>query len=493
MSWLKNDLWKVGIALLGLLCLMVIPMAVASAKKPSVFVSSLAIVQATPTEDATVAALSKEQLTQQVAGQQHTLDNWLWSNIATILTSLISTLALAATGVFAVIRYFNDRKDMREKQVAEAKRRLGDRQAERNRRGEEQQRWLKDREDEREKRAEERFQMVVEGLSSEREDAKVGAAITLRTFLRSDYKQFYIQAFDLAVAHLRLPRSTSQLAGEEIAEEDRAEIYDPLNIPLPLTTLSQALITVFKEAFPLARMQNKGDIRALDASYVQLDRAILNYADLEQAWMVRASLREAQLFQARLGGTNLARAYLYKADLREATLQKTNLRRAFLQEADLRGANLEEAQLPKADLLGANLEGAKLQKANLEGAKLQKADLSKATLTSANLKGANLQWVKLNDTDLSGADLTGAHFWRANPEKASSLVGTNLQNVEGLSKEQQAMCKKQGAIINEESVTSPSPSPTSSVSPTHGEEQRTSSPQEHLPAASPSGDKAEEP
>src|SRR5205814_10118916 len=64
-------------------------------------------------------------------------------------------------------------------------------------------RWFGDRRDERVKRAEERFQAVVKGLGDRNEEAKLGAAITLRTFLHSGYKQFYSQVFDLAVAQDR--------------------------------------------------------------------------------------------------------------------------------------------------------------------------------------------------------------------------------------------------------------------------------------------------
>src|SRR5204862_5651299 len=105
-------------------------------------------------------------------------------------------------------------KAERERRDEEQKRWLEDREAERERRDAEQQRWLKDQEAEREKRAEERFQAVVEGLGSEREEAKVGAAITLRTFLRPGYEQFYTQVFDLAVAHLR-PLSNSHSPEED--------------------------------------------------------------------------------------------------------------------------------------------------------------------------------------------------------------------------------------------------------------------------------------
>jgi uncharacterized protein YjbI with pentapeptide repeats len=265
--------------------------------------------------DATIIASNKEKL-------QHEND-WWWNYGATILTSLISTLALAAAGVFTVIRYFNDRRDTREKQEAEAKRLAEDRNTERERRDEEQQRWLKDQEAEREKRAEERFQAAVEGLSSQREEAKIGAAILLRTFLRSGYEQFYQQVFDLAAANLRLPRSSTSSEYEDT--------------PLPLTILSQALVIVFKEALPLARRQASGShssfvkgIPSLDATGIQLDNAYLREADLEQGRMPEASLRKANLKGATLSGADL-----FKAKLCEATLTGANLSNASLMRANL--------------------------------------------------------------------------------------------------------------------------------------------------------------
>ncbi len=67
---------------------------------------------------------------------------------------------------------------------------------------------------------------------------------------------------------------------------------------------------------------------------------------------------------------------------------KANLIGANLEEAYLVGANLEGANLKWANLEGANLEGA-----NLEGAKLVGANLEEANLEEANLEGANLRCI----------------------------------------------------------------------------------------------------
>src|SRR5258708_17776274 len=170
-------------------------------------------VQTTPTVDPTVTALQKEKLMHE--------NDWWWNFGAT----LISTLALLGGGIFALIRWLGDRRAERDKQQETEKLVREDREAEREKRDEEQQRWLEDR-------TEERFQSVVEGLGSTVQAPQVGAAITLRTFLHPGYEQFYSQAFDLAVAHLRL----------RPLNPDEAQ---------PLDSLSHALITIFGQQFPL--------------------------------------------------------------------------------------------------------------------------------------------------------------------------------------------------------------------------------------------------
>src|SRR6266487_1778865 len=299
MRRLKRGRWRSSIAIVGILFLLILMVWVpASATGAGERASGLATsvtgtVQMTPTEDATVAALNKEKLAQEVQQLKNqnepTFFDWLRGNVSILL------LGLGALAGF--LRWLAERRDARDKE-------------------------LKDRQAEREKRAEERFQSIVEGLGNEREEAQVGAAITLRTFLHPRYEQFYRQVFDLTVAHLRLPRRSVPLDG------------DP-NTPLPLTSLRQALIVVFKEAFPLARSQNKGSPRSLDASRIQLDNAYLREADLKQVWLRQASLRNAILHRADLRGADLLEADLCEADLRRANLDGANLKRANIEDAEL--------------------------------------------------------------------------------------------------------------------------------------------------------------
>ena len=442
MRWLKRDMWKASIVTAGLLLLLVfmawVPVSAADTHERASGLVAPVKVQATPTIDATVTELNKEKLAQEVQQLKNQNEpdplGWLRTNAAI----LFSTLAVVFGGLFGLWRWRVDRRDAQDKELKDRRdaqdKELEDRRTERERRDEEQKRWLKDQETEREKRAEERFQSAVIGLGDEKEGAKIGAAILIRTFLGPGYEQFYTPIVQLVAANLRLPRTTNP-------PKDPAA-------PLPPTALSQALIMAFIEAFPLAREheeKNVGaklaslehkvrsthptpvtipstEIRSLNAMLIQLDNGFLWYADLKQAWMPQASLRKADLT-----GTDLSEANLWSANLSEAYLWSTNLS----------GANLWQADLSKADFRGT--------------------DLSRATLLEANLSEARLYY----DVDLRGADLSGADLSRAyldevkNLEDVLSLKKTILRGVKGLTKEQLEACKAKGAIIDEDSTTSP--------------------------------------
>lgn len=365
MRWRKRDLWKVsivvgGVLFLVLMTLVTVSVADAHGGMSGQAMSAASTLQATPTVDATMTALQKEQLKQEIQQlkDQNNPDllGWLRINAAIIL----STLVVVIGGLIGLFRWFGDRRS------------------------------------EREKRAEERFQSVVTGLSDKKEGAKIGAAILLRTFLRPGYEQFYTQAFDLAVAHLCPSETANQPDNPETA--------------VTLTTLRQALITAFKEVFPLARSQNKGSPQSLDASYIQLDNGYLSHADLEQVWMPEASLRKAVLIEANLRGANL-----YKANFR--------------------GANLTRAQLVQADLISADL---------------READLTGALLTDAKLDHANFERVDLSKTNIA---------------TALSLEGTDLRGVKGLSTVELVVFMAKGAIVDEDSLVSAPLPPVSPPAP----------------------------
>src|SRR6266567_3058359 len=380
MHGLKREVWKAGIAVAGILLLLLlmvwVPVSEAGAYEKAFGFArpGTGTVQATPTEDGTVTALNKEKLAQEVQQLKNQnepdLLGWLRTN-ATVLVVVIG-------GLIGLFRWFGDRRS------------------------------------ERERRDEDRFQAVVAALGSDNEDAKVGAAIMLRTFLQPGYERFYRQAFYLAVAHLRLRKPDL----ETIEEDTKAPV---------LASLNQALIVIFEEAFsrarewvkqgsPSSRLQRitawlkrilrrekRFDPRSLDARYIQLDRAFLWKADLEQVWMPLASLQNTDLTEAKLRGASLWRGDLSKSNLNMANLPRADLGQADLSKAYLSEARLCGATLWGADLSGADLHNAELCRAKLCGAKLMEVLLSGANLTQAYLSEAEVSQVKL--TEISSAEL----------------------------------------------------------------------------------------
>jgi hypothetical protein len=167
MHWLKRDRWKAGLAFVGVLLLLAfivwVPVSAAGAYEGA---SGLATpgagtVQATPTVDPTIAALQKEQLTQQNDKLKN--DNaWAWLSPVSTIFGPLATIGTILVGILVARNNFLQWSKNRED---EQKQREEDQRIEREKRAEDQR-------VEREKRDEERFQKIVEGLGSERKDLR---------------------------------------------------------------------------------------------------------------------------------------------------------------------------------------------------------------------------------------------------------------------------------------------------------------------------------
>jgi len=401
MRWFKRDIWKAGIAIAGLLLLLVLMVWVPMSANASEGTSGLAetgTVQTTPTVDLTVTALAKEQLAQEVNQLQHqnerSLSGLFWNNAATVF----STAAILLAALFGIFRW-----------------------------------WFGDRRAEREKRAEERFQAVAVGLGSKDIEAKVGSAIMLRTFLQPGYERFYRQVFDLAVAHLRLRKTNPTQSERPSAPTPSLIVVSRKPLPqepnLPIDSLSQALISVFTISFPLARKQARKAVwkALLSSPHYTLQYALLGLLKLPKNSLLLVGIRTYWLPQ-RLDATNI------------------QLDDAYLDKADLAEAELEQASLRRATLFAANLSEAYLAKADLRDAYLAKADLSGAHFWEADLRGADFRRANLSRTDI---------------EEARSLKSADLREVKGLTKNQLKACKARGAIIDKDATVSPPQSPIS--------------------------------
>jgi uncharacterized protein YjbI with pentapeptide repeats len=391
MRWLKRDMWKISIPLAGLLLLLLLMVLIplsASAHEGTPRVALAGTVQATPTIDLTVTALSKEQLALQVKQLQNQLqdqNNW-FANNSTALIAAITAIIVAFIGF---TQWSGNRRDERRKEIVAQDKELR-------------------------AQGEERFKAAVTALGSDNEATQVGGAILLRSFLNKGdeaiYGRYYSQIFDLAAAYLRLS-NTSRLP--EDPDGLPQPPVDP-NAPLPMTPLRQALIVVFKEAFPLARsrlglVKASLEAHSLDASGVRLDGAYLARVDLEYVWMRDASFIGANLHETKLHGSDLIGAHFNKADLVGADLSKANLR-----EANLGGAILTRVNLSEADLYGADLEGTVLIRTDLRGVNGK----TKAWLEACRAKGAIIN--EDTTTDSSQPDIAPAQVLTPPPSTDGS-------------------------------------------------------------------------
>jgi uncharacterized protein YjbI with pentapeptide repeats len=267
--------------------------------------------------------------------------------------------------------------------------------------------------------------------------------------------------------------SSQNRRAQEIADQDRQDeslqsyldnILDMLSDPdqpLHRSWPGDSLSVVARaRTLPLLRRLDMGRKRivvqflyesgliAKDRLVVDLDRANLTNAGLNELHLKGAHLNgvflvEASLNGVLLEGASLRRVWMQRANLRVANLVGADLRGAFLSGADLRGADLSRADLRREPDLEeeVDLEGADLSAANLRGARLQGAYLREAILhpsaldppedpssVEAFLYEQYFRDADLRDADLTGADLTGALITTQQLAAAQSLRGATMPN-----------------------------------------------------------------
>src|SRR5256885_3830942 len=127
MCWLTRDLWKAGMAFAGMLLLLVaiagLPVSAANTHEEiaGLVGPGTVTVQVTPTEDATVTALNKEKLAQEVQQlkNQNEPDPFGW--LRTNASILLSTLVVVIGALFGFWRWRVDRRDARTKELDDRK------------------------------------------------------------------------------------------------------------------------------------------------------------------------------------------------------------------------------------------------------------------------------------------------------------------------------------------------------------------------------------
>ena len=213
-------------------------------------------------------------------------------------------------------------------------------------------------------RIETRFYTIIENLASTNELLKASAIVSLRTYLKPEYKEFHKQVYLILLAHLK------------------ADFSDNANT-LMVKTFEEALHAYLKLVEATGR--NDDNKTELDLTRVNLYRIDLHGLNLENVDIAFSKLQNANL-----EGCNLKRAKGYKTDLSGARLS-----RAHLEEGRFKYAIFE-----KAKFHGTNLVSAKFKNTNLNGAEFQQALLQEAHLDNSDIYGAKFESANLNNTYL---------------------------------------------------------------------------------------------
>lgn len=159
-------------------------------------------------------------------------------------------------------------------------------------------------------------------------------------------------------------------------------------------------------------------LEGANLSEAQMAEVNLTHAHLENAVLIKAHVEEANCRGAFLEGANFGEGHLEGADLKETSLAKTRFTRAHLEGADLRRAR---AGGGRADFHATHLEGANLEETSLEKADFRDAHLEGALLGEAHLEGADFRKAYLAGADLRAAHLEGADL------KETHLEGKSLR------------------------------------------------------------------
>lgn len=140
-----------------------------------------------------------------------------------------------------------------------------------------------------------------------------------------------------------------------------------------------------------------------DRLHEEMIVALKEYADtLLYGNKSRLNLSKADLTGAFLDDANMVYALLFQTEMNKIQLNNANLTGAALNDANLKkaclmGARLEKTKLYKTKLIKAKLNRANLSNANLEKANLYKCELDSAIVNKANFYEANLSCAILNN------------------------------------------------------------------------------------------------
>lgn len=230
-------------------------------------------------------------------------------------------------------------------------------------------------ETERIRRFDEKFNQIIKGLGSEEGPVRAGSAVSLLTYLRSEYIDFHEQVYFLLVANLKIQKTEN----------------DDITFDLLLHAFENSLrdksAKLEKQNFEIDDNDNKV---SLDLSHcklkgIRLPEIKLNWTNFEESDLENSNFRGATIHRIRTTGANLSNIQASQAFIMKSIFNDTIA--------------------PGARFNGSELHFSHFKHAYLKGAEFQNAFLQSALFVDADIRGAKFTAADLNNTDFRGATI----------------------------------------------------------------------------------------
>ena len=217
----------------------------------------------------------------------------------------------------------------------------------------------------------EKFNLMITNLGSQSKAIQVGAAVSIQSFLKDEYKNLHRQILLIVAANLKIDHNKTVCG-----------------------LLINALEKILKMEIPLLRKENKEFVLDLTRAYLKncdFTGYDLSYADFAFAKLRHANLSSANLFRARGVETDFQKAKLTDAIMREARFAETDFQFAHFHNADLISAVLKSCELSGCQFYGASMQSAHLEDTTLMNVKFDNANINDAFFTNADFNTETLK------------------------------------------------------------------------------------------------------
>lgn len=350
----------------------------------------------------------------------------------------LATIGAVAVGLFAIYKYFQDRRDQRERE------------------------------------SDQRFMTSVSALSGATAAEQMGGAVMLRTFLSSHTKRFYPLVFDYAVGIFRARQAAQLVQPQEPlkwevvqASEEEKSLYQSL-VPL-LSTSAELLSSSARGGNP------QHDAQYVKLNWIRIYDSSVSGVNFSSATIIESEIRNTSARSSVWNGVEALKSYFRNVDFSgselrgarltqcgftECTLDKveghgiistyTHFKSCRLGSADFESIQFSNAVFEDCDLRGVSFHLGIFRKAgfincDLSGADLDGAKMEEGYFRNCSFAGANLTAIVLDRAILSDSDFTGVNFRAVN-----TMYSAQMKNVRGVSKEDLEKLKTTWGIQTDE-------------------------------------------